>query len=297
MNILVTGSEGNIGKKLVPYLKARGHVVTRTDNISKVEHGYIQADIWSSDLWYKTAGIDIDVVYHLAAMVSRVTCEVTPDQAIHTNICGTNGVIQLCKLNNAYLINFSTSEVYGNVDDGYLSPDAICLPNNRYGLSKYLAERLVEYEIENYALKAINVRPFMIYDEDEDLGEHRSAMVRFAEALIKKQPIKVHYNSKRGWLHISDAVKILEKLADTQIIGTMNIGSGGVATMRHVAETMCRELGLDPFDYIKDVEQPDRMTLVKIPILTVQDQLGYTPKVTLEDGIRRVLRRVKERLT
>ena len=55
-------------------------------------------------------------------------------------------------------------------------------PNNRYGLSKLLGEQLVEYEVRTNNLKAVSLRPFMMYDENEDLGDHRSAMIRFASS-------------------------------------------------------------------------------------------------------------------
>ena len=43
------------------------------------------------------------------------------------------------------------------------------IPNNRYGLSKFLKEQLVEYEVRTHGLKAVTLRVFMMYDENEDL--------------------------------------------------------------------------------------------------------------------------------
>ena len=48
----------------------------------------------------------------------------------------------------------------------------------------------------------------MIYDEDEVIGNHRSAMIDLQPTYTKK--IQVHNNSSRGWLHISDAVRAIE---------------------------------------------------------------------------------------
>ena len=59
------------------------------------------------------------------------------------------------------------------------------LLNNFYGLSKLLGEQIIDYEVKNFGLKAVILRPFMIYDEDEVIGEHRSAMIRFAFNLLK----------------------------------------------------------------------------------------------------------------
>lgn len=65
-------------------------------------------------------------------------------------------------------------------------------PNNRYGLSKLLGEQLVGYEVRTNGLRAVSLRPFMGYDEDEEFGAHRSAMIRFAYGLATGQPIEVH---------------------------------------------------------------------------------------------------------
>jgi nucleoside-diphosphate-sugar epimerase len=68
-------------------------------------------------------------------------------------------------------------------------------PNNRYGLTKLLGEQLVDYEVAQHGLRAVTLRPFMIYDENEDFGDHRSAMIRFAHDLARGRPIQVHRGS------------------------------------------------------------------------------------------------------
>jgi len=131
-------------------------------------------------------------------MVSRVTSEKNPHLTVDTNVAGTSNIIQFCKKINAKLINFSTSEVYGNQQEVLLEDNSELLPNNIYGLTKLLAENLIEYEVKNNKLKAITVRPFMIYDKDETIGAHRSAMIGFAKSLIKGKKIIVHKNAQRS---------------------------------------------------------------------------------------------------
>jgi len=150
-----------------------------------------------------------DVVFLLSAMVSRVTCEQAASLAISTNLSGINNVLQLCKRSDAFVVFFSTSEVYGPhcdpMDESVSDPS----PNNRYGLSKLLGEQLVRYEVRASNLRAVTIRPFMMYDEEEALGDHRSAMIRFAYNLARGRAIEVHEGSARGWLHVSDAVKAI----------------------------------------------------------------------------------------
>jgi nucleoside-diphosphate-sugar epimerase len=298
MKILVTGSEGNIGSKLIPHLKKCGHEIYCVDIKQKFDHNYILSDI--------TNPIDIidvfdkfkpEVVYHLAAMVSRITCEKSPSLCVNTNITGTNNIIQLCKKHNSKIIYFSTSEIYGNIS-GILSEDRTDVePNNLYGLTKYLGEKLIEYEVKNNKLKAIIVRPFMFYDADESMGEHRSAMIRFAENLVKRQKIIVHKNSERSWMHINDAIIVLEKLVYVNEFKIINIGNEQVIKMETLARKMCDYLGLKYKDYVIENELPDKMTLVKYPMLKNQNELtGHVNVIDIDNGIREIIEIVKKRI-
>src|SRR5207249_7740509 len=131
---------------------------------------------------------------------------------------------------------FSTSEVYGPGHQ-LMSEDATDLaPNNRYGLSKLLGERLVEYEVRQHGLAAVTLRPFMVYDENEELGAHRSAMIRFAHELALGRPIEIHEGSRRGWLHVSEAVAAIEAAVHVPDYAVINIGHPDVRSMRELAE-------------------------------------------------------------
>src|SRR5207247_1700566 len=185
-------------------------------------------------------------------------------------------VLQLCKRVGAHVVFFSTSEVYGPDCDPMDEAASMPRPNNRYGLSKLLGEQLVEYEVRTYGLSAVTLRPFMIYDENEDLGDHRSAMIRFTSELADGQPIDVHRGSARGWLHVSDAVRAIEAAASTRDYAVINIGHPDVVSMESLAERIRAELGA-PRELVTIKDLPARMTLVKRPVLTRQrDLLGIT---------------------
>jgi nucleoside-diphosphate-sugar epimerase len=191
---------------------------------------------------------------------------------------------------------FSTSEVYGPdcdpMDENLSDPR----PNNRYGLSKLLGERLVEYEVRSHGLRAVSLRPFMMYDENEDLGDHRSAMIRFATNLAMGRPISVHRGSLRGWLHVSDAVRAIEAAAHVKDYAAINIGHPEIVPIEDLAEMIRVELGAESA-LVSLQDQPARMTLVKRPTLSRQlSMLGVAPSVSLNEGVRRVCRRIVARL-
>jgi nucleoside-diphosphate-sugar epimerase len=285
---LVIGAAGNIGRPLVTYLRSMGYAVLEVDLRPGWRPDYLMADV--------TQPLDLlpafdwapDVVFLLAASVGRMTCEQAGSLAITTNLAGINNVLQLCKRTHSVCVYFSTSEVYGPACEVLDEEASQPQPNNRYGLSKWLAEQLVEYEVRTGNLRAVTLRPCMIYDEAEDVGDHRSAMIRFAFNLARGRPIEVHRGSARGWLHVSDAARAVEAAGHLTSYATINIGHPQIVPIATLAEMICHELGADP-ELIRTVSLPSQMTLVKHPTLERQRKLlGIEPRVSLEEGVRRV---------
>lgn len=297
MKILVTGSEGCIGSCLVAYLESMGHDVLCVDIVQKYRNNYILSNILNlSDAEDKIIEFNPTVIYHLAAMVSRITCEKSKNTTIQTNVIGTHNIIQLSKLLSAKLINFSTSEVYGNQNIN-MEENIELKPNNMYGISKFMAEQLVKYESESNGLKFINVRPFMIYDENEMMGTNRSMMIRLAEYIVKDIPITIHKESCRTWLHISDAVILFEKLLYVHGNITINIGNTDSILTENLAKLMCEYAG-KPNTPITYTKLPSKMTLKKTASFDLQKKLlSHIPEVSLEQGIKLVLDKVKKRIS
>jgi nucleoside-diphosphate-sugar epimerase len=293
---LVIGSEGNIGAPLVRSLREHGVEVLESDIRAGWREGYVMADINQPIDLLPAFDWGPDVVFILSAIVSRVTCEQASGVAIATNLGGINNVLQLCKRVRAHAVFFSTSEVYGPgcdpMDEAVSDPK----PNNRYGLSKLLGEQLVEYEVRTHGLSAVTLRPFMMYDENEELGDHRSAMIRFSGDLALGRSVEVHRGSARSWLHVSDAVRAIERAAHLREYAVINIGHPDVRPIETLAEMIRMELSA-PQSLLRVVDQPARMTAVKRPTLARQrDLLGVEPSVSLDDGVRLVCRRVRERI-
>jgi len=292
---LVIGAAGNIGAPLVKHLRMVGYEVREADILPGYREMYFVTDITKPVDLLKVFDFEPNYVFHLAAMVSRVTCEQAGSLCVDTNLVGTQNVIELTKKYGAKLINFSTSEVYGpelTVMDEKLEPT----PNNRYGLTKLLAEKLVEYEVKQHGLDAVTLRPFMMYDENEQLGDHRSAMIRFAYNLCMGIPIEVHTDSERGWLHVSDAVRAIEAATRVKEYHAINIGSPDIKSIKALAEMICDEYEAD-HSLIKYRKLPKRMTLRKYPSLERQEKLlGVIPAVSLEDGVKLVCSKMRSRL-
>jgi nucleoside-diphosphate-sugar epimerase len=293
---MIIGSEGNIGRPLVRHLRESGYDTLEVDLRAGHRSGYLMADITNSVDLLPAFDLEPDVVFLLSAMVSRVTCEQAAGLAIATNLTGVNNVLQLVKRVGAKLVFFSTSEIYGPECDVMSEEIKDPAPNNRYGLSKLLGERLVEYEMREHGLDAVTLRPFMVYDEQEQLGDHRSAMIRFAYNLARGEPIEIHSGSARGWLHVSDAVTAIEAAVHVPEYAAINIGHPDIRPMRELAE-MIRERLDAPEELLHNRALPAQMTLVKRPTLErMRHLLGVEPQVELEEGVDLVCERVQRRV-
>jgi nucleoside-diphosphate-sugar epimerase len=293
---LVIGSEGNIGKPLTAHLRAQGWEVLCADIKPGWRKDYLQIDINQPADLTPTLRWKPDVIFALAAVVSRVTCEQASSLAVSTNLGGLNNVILLAQAADAKLVYFSTSEVYGPTEGPMDEVATIPRPNNRYGLTKLLGEQLVDYEVAQHGLRAVTLRPFMIYDENEDFGDHRSAMIRFAHDLARGRPIEVHRGSARGWLHISDAVQAIEAAAGLDDHAVINIGHPDVTPIQDLAEGLRARLDAAP-SLITLNDLPARMTAAKQPSLArMRDLLGVTPGISLDQGLDRVVARVRARI-
>ncbi len=298
MRILVTGSEGHIGKQLVKRLLQLDHQVLRMDIIQLYQENYIMCAITNlGDAYSKIDKFKPQIIYHLAAAVSRVTSQQAPFNALYTNICGTLNIVQLAIKYKAKLINFSTSQIYGNAEfnDDHVEIEKY-KPVNIYGLSKWMGQIIAKYY--SNIITIINIRPHMIYDSEEKMLDNRSALIRFVKSALLGQDIIVHKDSFRGWLYISDAIELIIRTMNIHQSISINIGNQDIRSMESLAQLIIQEVG--NFDKISNIiiqELPQKICKNKIPNLQKQKiLLKYEPKVTIEEGIKKVIASARIRL-
>lgn len=285
---LVIGSDGNIGVPLVGHLRSLGYEVLECDHHPGWREGYLTADLTQPLDLLPAFDWQPDVVFLLAALVGRMPCHQAPALAVATNVAGINNVLQLCKRARSHCVFFSSSEVYGPNCDPMDEVESVPRPNNRYALTKWLGEQLIEYEVRYEGLSAVTVRPCMIYHEHETVGEHRSAMIRFVSNLAQSRPIEVHRASVRSWLHVDDAVRAIEAAGRLREYAVINIGHPDLVPMADLAEMIRKELNAAP-DLVVTTELPPKMTLIKRPTLERQRTLlHFEPTIGIEEGIRRM---------
>ncbi len=294
--VLVLGAAGNIGAHLATHLRGAGYEVLESDVRPGWRPGYQMADITQPLDLLPAFDWGPDVVYLCAALVGRMPSDQAGSLAVATNLAGINNVLQLCRRTGSRCVFFSSSEVYGPGCDPLDDRTSVPRPNNRYGLTKWLGEQLVEYEVRYAGLRAVTVRPCMFYHENETQGDHRSAMIRIATRLADGLPIEIHRGSARSWLHLDDAVHALEAAGRVTEYHTINIGHPEVIETERLAAMICERLKADP-SLLRLVDLPAGMTLRKRPVLVLQRALlGFEPAISIDEGVGRVCAAQRQRL-
>jgi nucleoside-diphosphate-sugar epimerase len=298
--VLVTGALGVIGNHLTRTLKSRGYEVIGTDVQIRDYSDYIRADVTAfEDLHRIGKEREIDVVIHMAGEVGRLVGELHPQRMIRVNDVGVTNVIQFCLEQDAKLVYFSTSEVYGRlldtglpVEEEQIAQEASAFATtNIYAMSKLFGEAIVKHFVDNYGLNAVGVRPFMVYGPGETPSRWRSAICNFVHAARHGLPIDAHAGTTRSWCYIDDFVNgvlILTELDRATEYEAFNVGSDEYLTMEQVARIVCREVGSSE-DLVRVVHAPTQFgSPVKIASIQKLRALGYEPKVLLPEGVRAV---------
>ena len=290
MKILVTGSKGFIGTKLVPYLLSHKHEVIGIDQYILSEENYIRADISIlSELINIFKNNTFDLVIHLASECGIENCEEHIQKSMQTNLIGSYNIISLCKDYNIKLIYFSTSEIYGDSfgHNNRMIEDInanLLQPKNHYAMQKLFGEKMVIKELNNYII----VRPFMIYGAGENQNNYRSVIAKFIKLSLNNAKLPVHKNSYRSWLHITDFLIALNLLIENNINGTYNIGNGNeILPIDDIAKIIINKIGKGIIEY---VDIPLTRTAYKIGDFSKLKKLGFNPSIKIENGIDELIK-------
>ncbi len=251
--ILVTGSGGTLGRKLVKELELRGQVVWGAD-LMHGERNVVRADV--SEARQVEHAFDLvkpDIVYHLAAEFGRMNGQNYYEQLWKHNCIGTRNVIEACIKRGAHLIFASSSEAYGDAADiGTLAEDVLLshVPkfHNEYALSKWTNEKQIEIAVRNNNLQATVLRFFNAYGPGEYYNSYRSVVCLFIYRLMKGMPITVYKDYHRVFMYVDDwartVANVAERLdnlpADKR---TINIGGEEYRSVEELVDMIVKKLG------------------------------------------------------
>jgi len=227
MNILVTGSNGFIGRHLCNKLQSyNANEVYKIDNFStSIQNKLsIEMDITNSlcaEKILRDIG-KVDIVYHLGSPCSNI--QFTEDKnMINRTLAGFSNIIDYCKRSDAKLIFPSSGNVYGN-SRSTSENKSIPIPTNDYSKTKIKAENMVKESGLNYMC----LRIFLGYGPGEELkGRLSSVVYQFLNDIRNNNSPIIWGNGMqtRDYVYIDDIVQCLINAIDCNNM-TINIGTG-----------------------------------------------------------------------
>ncbi|MEM3040397.1 MAG: NAD-dependent epimerase/dehydratase family protein [Nitrososphaerota archaeon] len=289
--ILITGSEGFVGKSLKEYFKSRGYRVIGLDIAQTSD---INADISSSkELTSKLKELDVEIIIHLAAIANIPSCLADPFNCLYINCVGTLNMLEAAKnLGVDRFIYASSANVYGARPKLPVTEDAELSPRTPYDYSKVAAEQLVMAYHRSKGLPVVIFRSWKLFGEYDSPS---SVVSRFIDACLKNEAITL-YN--RGAdvtdpYHVDNYAKAVElSINSDKAVGEIfNVGTGSAISIRQLAE-MIRELTMSNS---RLVEMPPRTAAEAEPMISypsiekIKNILGYEPIVSLTEGLKRVI--------
>jgi len=307
MRILLAGAAGQLGSNLALDLIAEGHFVTgvdnyltgRKENIGELQKqdrfSFIEVGIESPGfLDALRGGGAFDEIYHLACPTGVPNIEKMGEEMIDACSIGTKNVLACAREHNAKLIFTSSSEVYGDPqfspqDESYTGNVNPQGPRANYEEGKRFAETIVALFVKKYGVDARTVRLFNAYGPRMNTDDLR-VVPSFLKSIVTKQPLKIYGDGSqtRTLCYSSDIIDGLKiSLRNGSPGDVYNLGGDEEVTIAELAEKMLAASGskgeiiYEPA-FIEDHKQ-------RKPSLTKIRSLGWSQKVSLEDGLKKVL--------
>lgn len=291
---LVTGARGLIGKRVLHGLlqqgrKAIGIDVGRSDSSDAV----LAADLTDIHrLHAVVASQEVTSIVHCGAVSGPMVMIDNPYGIVVTNVMGTANVLELARIHSMRRVVFcSSNSTYGPMDvqpdDAPSVPEDVLLkPSSVYAATKVAGEQLVASYKKQHGVDGIAIRLSWVYGP----GRTTDCFIRtlIEDALAGRQTrIGWGKNFPRQFIHVEDAAGALLAALDapTSERTTYNATGGTFASLSEIAALISRihpgadvEL-LDGADPLDDYQH-------RLDISNIERDIGFTPKISLEDGIR-----------
>ncbi|MDQ1711641.1 MAG: hypothetical protein QOE45_1091 [Frankiaceae bacterium] len=301
MRALVTGAAGFIGSHLSQRLVREGWEVVGVDaltgyyspelkrrNLAHLDgtgFTFVEADVL--DLSLAEMGAPFDVVFHQAAQPGvRASWSEFPGYVRH-NLVATQHLLESCLHSGVgRVVHASSSSVYGEALAPRLAEDALPRPRSPYGVTKRAGEHLIEVYRDNFGLPAVALRYFTVYGPRQrpDMAFSRLLATRLGAPPV---PIFGDGEQSRDFTYVDDVVEANWLAAQPgSEPGTYNVAGGSEATVNEVLKLMTAITGGAPDTVTQEAAAGD---VRRTSGLTdaARDRLGWSPKVGLEDGLRR----------
>ncbi|MDC0239204.1 NAD-dependent 4,6-dehydratase LegB [Candidatus Thioglobus sp.] len=306
MNIIVTGADGFIGSHLTEMLVAQGHQVKALSQYNSFNNwGWLEdieckdkVEILAGDIrdphYCKHIIKDIDIIFHLAALIAIPYSYVAPDSYIDTNIKGTLNICQAAKENgNIRVIHTSTSEVYGTAQYVPIDESHPMQPQSPYSATKIAADAMAMSFYNAFDLPVTIARPFNTYGPRQSARAIIPTIITQIANGVKE--IKLgDVTPTRDFSYVEDTCRGFVALAEcNEAIGqTINIGSNFEISIEETFNIV-KELMNSDIEFILDENRirPAKSEVFRLwcDNSKIEKLTGFKPEVDIRQGLQKTI--------
>jgi dTDP-glucose 4,6-dehydratase len=309
MRTVITGGAGFIGSHLCERFLERGHKVVCVDNLitgtlANIEHlrSSLQFSFLHHDISHPLP-IDgpVDNVLHFASPASPVDYLRHPIPTLKVGSLGTHNTLGLAKLKRARYLIASTSEVYGDPEvhpqrEDYWGHVNCVGVRGCYDEAKRFAEAMVMAYHRYHGVDTRIVRIFNTFGPKMRLDDGR-VLPNFVGQALRGEPLTVYGDGSqtRSFCHVDDLVDGIEKLLGVDFHEPVNLGNPDEVTILEFAQEILALSGSASTIVFKPLPQDDPK--VRRPdIERARRLLGWEPRISRQDGLRRTLEYFRARV-
>ena len=304
--VLVTGADGFIGSHLTEMLVSKGYYVKALSQYNSFNNwGWLEnvsckndIEILSGDIrdphYCKAISRDVEIIFHLAALIAIPFSYLAPDSYVETNIKGTLNICQAAKENEiSRLIHTSTSEVYGTAQYVPIDEKHPLQPQSPYSATKIAADSMVMSFYNSFNLPVSIARPFNTYGPRQSARAIIPTII--TQIALGKKEIKLgDLSPTRDFNYVEDCCRGFIMLAESdKTIGeTINIGSNSEIS---IADTLklIKELMSSNVTFISDEQRkrPEKSEVFRLwcDNKKIKELVGYKPQINIQVGLKKTI--------
>jgi len=300
---LVTGADGFIGSHLTELLVREGYKVKALAQYNSFNHwGWLEdvdclpeIEVLSGDVrdphYCKHITREVDVVFHLAALIAIPYSYVAPDSYVDTNVKGTLNICQAARDNGvSRVIHTSTSEVYGTAQYVPIDEKHPLQPQSPYSASKIGADAMAMSFFNAFDLPVTIARPFNTYGPRQSARAVIPTIISQIASGMKQ--IKLgDVTPTRDFNYVADTCRgFLELARCDQAVGeTVNIGSNFEISVGDTLD-LIRQLMNSDVEFLADAERlrPGKSEVFRLWCDNgrIRALTGFEPQYSIRDGLQ-----------
>ena len=305
--VLVTGGAGAIGSNLVRRLSSLGcRRVIVLDNLSSgVEWNilaapnvlFVRGDVTDDVSLKRVFHERPQVVFHLAAFFANQNSVDYPERDLHVNGLGTLKMLEYATLSGSverFIYASSGCSIYGSEAPLPLREEFMSMHlSTPYQITKMLGELYCNFFHHHYGLKVVKTRFFNSYGPGEVPGQYRNVIPNFIYWALKGQPLPITGTGEetRDFTFVEDLIDgiLLAATCEQAVEREYNLSGDQEVRIIDLARLINELTGNKAGVVFLPRRKWDTKTRIKASIERARTELGYSPKTSLEEGLKRTI--------